>query len=255
MVWTKHPTEHKKLYKHLSLFWYLLQVGSYSPCFTWVLHYISINFRSISPFFFFLFTFSPPWEIRSKLNTQAPEQQKTILLATPKLALLQENLNCLSLATHALVIFLPFKDREVAKCLLWQADDSWSLSCKVWDQHQVLSCHGSECLLNMESKSHIQTAPRASKFKGTMSLWVYLKLTLKILFTPRGEKETSKEQLPSLWNRCLAWEPLKSGSGISLLARKGAWSTVRHTTFRDGRVIVHFIKPPYTLFFMHSSQM
>lgn len=71
---------------------------------------------------------------------------------------------------HTPAIFLPFKDTEVAECPLWQGDDSSNLSCKVWDQQQVLSCHGCECLLNKESKSHIQTSPRTSKRKGTMSL-------------------------------------------------------------------------------------
>lgn len=53
MVWNKCPTEHKKLYKHLSLFWYLPHHSLVLPWFTLVLRYSSINFSSISLFFLF----------------------------------------------------------------------------------------------------------------------------------------------------------------------------------------------------------
>lgn len=179
MVWNKTPTEHKKFLKHLSLFWYLLQSSCHLARFILVLHCICSDFSS-------------------KLNTQAPGQQQLIPPAIPKLPLLQENQNCLPLATLTTVIFLSFKDREVAKYLLCQADDSWSLSGKVWDQHQALGWHGSKCLLDMESQSYTQTGTGASEFKGTMSLWDWSKLTLKILSSPRGGTESSKEQLISL---------------------------------------------------------
>lgn len=165
--------------KHLSLFWCLSQSSSHLPLFPLVFHYISIDFSN-------------------KLNTQAPGQQKPKPPGIPKLSLLQENQNCLPLATPTMVIFLSFKGREVAKYPLWQADDSWSLSGKVWDQHQALGCHGSKCLLDMESQSYTQTGTGASEFKGTMSLWDWSKLTLKTLYSPRGGTETSKELLISL---------------------------------------------------------
>lgn len=145
--------------------------------FTLVLHYISIYF--------------------SKLNTQAPGQQKPIPPAIPKTIPLagKPELSATSNTHHCNFSILQgqrnFKIPTLAS--RWQLEPFR----KVWDQHQALGCHGSKCLLDMESQGYTQTGTGASEFKGTMSLWGWSKLTLKILSSPRGGTESSKEQLIS----------------------------------------------------------
>lgn len=178
MGWNKTPTEHKKFPKHLSLFWYLPQNSPHLP-----LIYIG-------------FTLYLPWFQQQVKHTgfrtaeaHTTSHSKTIPLAG------KPEMSATSNTHHGNFSILQgqrnFKIPTLAS--RWQLEPFR----KVWDQHQALGCHGSKCLLDMESQSYTQTGTGASEFKGTMSLWGWSKLTLKILSSPRGGTESSKEQLIS----------------------------------------------------------